>query len=67
VQTNKTTWSSGTNGASLYGAGVGLNWQGPKGVSGRTLVASSLGALPSQLSSWSATHSNAWVEITWAF
>ena len=29
VQTNKNPWSSGSNEASLSGAGVGLNWQGP--------------------------------------
>ena len=67
VQTNKNPWSSGSNEASLNGAGLGLNWQGPKGVSGRIFIASSLGELPSQLSGSESTHTNAWWELSWAF
>lgn len=68
VQTNKNPWSSGSNEASLNGAGLGLNWQAPKGVSGRIFIASSLGELPTQLAgSVSTTHTNAWMELSWAF
>ena len=67
VQTNKNPWSSGSNEASLNGAGLGLNWQGPKGVSGRIFIASSLGELPSQLAGSESTHTNAWWELSWAF
>jgi hemolysin activation/secretion protein len=68
VQTNKNPWSSGSNDASLSGAGLGLNWQGPKGVAGRIFIASSLGDLPTQLAgSGSTTHTNAWMELSWAF
>ena len=67
VQTNKNPWSSGSNEASLSGAGVGLNWQGPKGWSGRAFIAASLGELPSQLAGSESTHTNAWVELAIAF
>jgi len=68
VQTNKNPWSSGSNEASLNGAGLGLNWQGPKGFAGRIFIASSLGELPTQLAgSGSTTHTNAWMELSWAF
>jgi hypothetical protein len=64
---NKNVWSSGSNEASLSGAGLGLNWQGPKGVSARIFIASSVGELPSQLSGSESTHTNAWTELGWAF
>jgi len=67
VQTNKNPWSSGSNEASLNGAGLGLNWQGTGGVSGRIFIASSLGELPSQLAGSESTHTNAWWELSWAF
>ena len=67
VQTNKNPWSSGSNEASLSGAGLGLNWQGSKGVSGRIFIASSLGELPTQLAGSESTHTNAWWELSWAF
>ena len=67
VQTNKNPWSSGSNEASLNGAGLGLNWQGSKGVSGRIFIASSLGELPTQLAGSESTHTNAWWEMSWAF
>lgn len=67
VQTNKNPWSSGSNEASLNGAGLGLDWQGAKGVSGRIFIASSLGELPSQLAGSESTHTNVWMELSWAF
>ena len=67
VQTNKNPFSSGSNEASLNGAGLGLNWQGSKGVSGRIFIAASLGELPTQLAGSESTHTNAWWELSWAF
>ena len=67
VQTNKNPGSSGSNEASLNGAGLGLNWQGTGGVSGRIFIAASLGELPSQLAGSESTHTNAWWEMSWAF
>ena len=58
---------SGSNEASLSGAGLGLNWQGTGGVSGRIFIASSLGELPSQLAGSESTHTHAWWELSWAF
>ncbi len=67
VQINKSPWSSGSNQATISGAGLGLNWQGPKGLAGRIFIASSLGQIPSQLADSKPTHTNAWVELRWAF
>jgi hemolysin activation/secretion protein len=67
VQTNQSPWSSGSNEASISSAGLGLNWQGPKGASLRMFVASSMGELPSQLAGSESTHTNAWWELSWAF
>ena len=67
VQTNQSPWSSGSNEASISSAGLGLNWQGSKGVSGRMFIASSMGELPSQLAGSASTHTNAWWELSWAF
>ncbi len=67
VQINKSPWSSGSNQATISGAGLGLNWQGPKGLAGRLFVASSLGQVPSQLAGSKPNHTNAWVELRWAF
>jgi hemolysin activation/secretion protein len=67
VQTNKNPFSSGSNEATLSGAGLGLNWQGSKGVSGRIFIAASLGELPTQLAGSESTHTNAWWEMSLAF
>ena len=67
VQTNQSPWSSGSNEASISSAGLGLNWQGPKGASLRMFIASSMGELPSQLAGSESTHTNAWWELSWAF
>jgi hemolysin activation/secretion protein len=67
VQTNQSPWSSGSNEASISSAGLGLNWQGSKGVSGRMFIASSMGELPSQFAGSESTHTNAWWELSWAF
>lgn len=68
VNINKSPWNStSSNQARISGAGLGLNWQGPKGLAGRLFVASSLGQIPSQLAGSNPTHTNAWVELRWAF
>jgi len=67
VHINKTPWSIGSNQATISGAGLGLNWQGSKGLTGRIFIASSLGQVPSQLADSKPTHTNAWVELRWAF
>jgi hemolysin activation/secretion protein len=67
VHINKTPWSIGSNQATISGAGLGLNWQGSKGLAGRIFIASSLGQVPSQLADSKPTHTNAWVELRWAF
>jgi len=67
VQTNHSPWSSDSNEASLTGAGLGLIWQGSKGVSSRIFIASSVGELPSQLAGSESTHTNAWWELSLAF
>jgi len=67
LQTNRNTWASGSSAAGVVGAGLGLNWQGPKGWTGRAYIASALGELPTQLDGSNATHSNAWLELAVAF
>ena len=66
VHINKSPWSIGSNQATISGAGLGLNWQGPKDLAGRIFIASSLGQVPSQLADSKPTHTNAWVELRWA-
>jgi hemolysin activation/secretion protein len=67
LHTNKKPWSSGCNKASLRGAGLGLNWQGPGQWRARITYARSLGNEPSQLAGSSAKQSSAWVELGTGF
>ena len=67
LHTNKKPWSSGSNKASLSGAGLGLNWQGPGQWRARVTYARSLGNEPSQLAGSSAKQSSAWVELGTGF
>jgi hemolysin activation/secretion protein len=67
LHTNKNSWSSGSNEASLSGAGVGLNWQGPGQWRARITYARSLGDTPSQLAGSGAKQSSAWVELGTGF
>ena len=46
VSVNKNAWVAGTNSATLSGAGVGLNWMGPKQWSARAYVATPWGSTP---------------------
>ena len=67
LHTNKKPWSSGSNKASLSGAGLGLNWQGPGQWRARVTYARSLGNEPSQLAGSAAKQSSAWVELSTGF
>ena len=67
LHTNKKPWSSGSNKASLSGAGVGLNWQGPRQWRARVTYARSLGDTLSQLAGSAAKQSSAWVELSTGF
>ena len=67
LHTNKKPWSSGSNKASLHGAGLGLNWQGPGQWRARVTYARSLGNEPSQLAGSAAKQSSAWVELGTGF
>lgn len=65
VRINKNPWTSGTNEATLSGAGVGLNWMGSKQWSARASVATRLGSTPALVGATSSVH--AWIEITKGF
>ena len=67
LHTNKNAVGSGSNKASLSGAGLGLNWQGPQQWRARVTYARSLGNEPSQLAGSSAKQSSAWVELGTGF
>ena len=67
LHTNKNPLGSGSNEASLSGAGLGLNWQGPQQWRTRITYARSLGNTPSQLAGSSSKQSSAWVELGTAF
>ena len=67
LHTNKNSVGTGSNKASLSGAGLGLNWQGPQQWRTRITYARSLGNTPSQLTGSSAKQSSAWVELGTAF
>jgi hemolysin activation/secretion protein len=67
LQTNKNALGSGSNEASLSGAGLGLNWQGPGQWRARITYARSLGNEPSQLAGSSAKQSSAWLELGTGF
>lgn len=67
LHTNKNSVGTGSNKASLSGAGLGLNWQGPQQWRTRITYARSLGKEPSQLAGSSAKQTSAWVELGTAF
>jgi hemolysin activation/secretion protein len=58
---DRRAWIAGENGATLSGAGVGLNWTGPSQWHGRLYVATPIGPTPDLIRSNSSAH--AWVEI----
>lgn len=60
---NQTNWASGTNGASLSGAGVGLNWYGVDQWSARLGIAAPAGATPPGIN----RKARAWLDIAKGF
>lgn len=61
ITVNRSPWVAGTNGATLTGAGVGLNWFGQDAWVARAYVASRIGSTPTLLAS--ASSSRAWVQV----
>ncbi|MDP1634334.1 MAG: ShlB/FhaC/HecB family hemolysin secretion/activation protein [Gallionellaceae bacterium] len=66
LKINRNTWVSGTNSATLSGAGIGLNWNGPERWSGRIHVAKPIGPTPELLGS-NRPSVQAWGEISKSF
>jgi hemolysin activation/secretion protein len=62
---NQSPWSTGDNAATLSGAGLGVNWAGPNGFSGRLYVAARLGSKEDLVGDNSNTR--AWGELRWGF
>ena len=68
VKINQQPWTTtSANLASIHGAGVGLNWQGPGQWRARITYARSLGNTPAQLAGSASRHQSAWVELGTGF
>jgi hemolysin activation/secretion protein len=65
VTINRIVWTSGTNAATLRGAGVGLSWTGSNRWSAKAAVAARLGATPVLAAATSSVH--AWFELAKGF
>jgi hemolysin activation/secretion protein len=65
VTVNHMPWTTGTNTATLSGAGVGLNWFGPKQFSARGYIAKPIGATPDLVAD--AGSVRAWLVLNKAF
>ena len=65
VTINHDTWTSGDNGATLSGAGVGLNWAGADQWSAKAYVAAPVGATPALIGHTNSAR--AWLEIDKGF
>jgi hemolysin activation/secretion protein len=65
VTVNKNTWVVGTNSATLSGAGVGINWSGPKKLRAKAYIATRAGVSPTLVASSAPTR--AWAEISKGF
>ena len=61
VEVNKTTWVTGTNNATLSGAGMGLNWAGSEQWTARAYIATPIGSTPVLVGTTSSVR--AWVEV----
>lgn len=61
VTVNEQPWAAGTNGATLTGAGLGLNWANAGGWNARAYVAARMGSTPELVADGAATRG--WVEI----
>jgi hemolysin activation/secretion protein len=65
VEINKNTWTTGTNDATLRGAGVSLAWTNTQKWSAKASVASRLGAVPALIAD--ASRVRAWLELSKGF
>ena len=65
VTVNKTVWAAGPNSANLNGAGVGLNWAGPKQWNAKISISKRIGPIPVLLGSAASAH--VWIEISREF
>lgn len=65
VTIDHTTWSAGSNNATLSGAGVGLNWFGAAGSSVTAAVAAPVGATPQLIRDNKSVH--AWIALNLTF
>ncbi len=65
VAVNRTTFAPGPNTASLYGAGVGLNWAGPDEWTASVTLAAPIGGRPELVGDTPSTRG--WVQVSKAF
>jgi len=65
VTVNKNVWTSGTNDATLSGAGVGLNWTGSHQLSAKASLATPLGSAPVLAGATSSIRG--WIELAKGF
>ena len=65
VTVNRNLWVAGENSASLSGAGVGLNWNGPQQWSAKTYIAQPVGSVPALVGNTNSAR--AWVEVARRF
>jgi hemolysin activation/secretion protein len=65
VTVNKNVWTSGTNDATLSGAGLGLNWTGTHQWSAKGSIATPLGSTPAIAGATSSVRG--WIELAKGF
>jgi hemolysin activation/secretion protein len=65
VRVNQHVWTRGVNAATLSGAGLGLNWMGPKQWSAKASIATRLGATPVLVGATSSVQ--AWIDVAKGF
>jgi hemolysin activation/secretion protein len=64
VTVNQNPWAPGSNGATMSGAGVGLNWSGALAWHAKLTVAAPIGTVPVLVNT--GKKARAWIEIgTW--
>ena len=65
VTVNHTAWTTGENSATLSGAGIGLNWNGPDQWGAKMYVATPVGSIPVLAGDTNSTR--AWMEVSRRF
>jgi hypothetical protein len=65
VRVNEHVWTTGVNAATLSGAGLGLNWTGPKQWSAKASIAMRLGATPVLVGATSSVQG--WIDVAKGF